>query len=94
MRSGRSLLPVGLTAVTGSFERGDTVAVFDAAGNELARGLVNYDSGDVTRIRGQHSEHIESILGYAYGDEVIHRNQLVLRAGHKDTVTEKSHDRA
>jgi glutamate 5-kinase len=94
MRSGRSLLPVGLTAVAGSFERGDTVAVFDAAGNELARGLVNYDAGDLARIRGQRSDHIESILGYAYGDEVIHRNQLVLRDSHKDTVTEKPHDRA
>ena len=94
LRAGRSLLPVGLTALAGAFERGDTVAVFDADGHELARGLVNYDAGDLARIRGRRSEHIESILGYDYGDEVIHRNQLVLRDSGKETVTEKSHDRA
>ncbi len=92
MRAGRSLLAVGVTALSGSFERGDTVAVFDADGHELARGLVGYDAGDLARIRGRRSEHIESILGYAYGDEVIHRNQLVLREGHKEPVTEKTHD--
>jgi glutamate 5-kinase len=92
MRAGRSLLPVGITALAGSFERGDTVAVFDAAGQELARGLVNYDAGDVARIHGRRSEHIESILGYAYGDEVIHRNQLVLRASHNEPATETVHD--
>ena len=93
MRAGRSLLPVGITALAGSFERGDTVAVVDPAGHELARGLVNYDAGDLARIRGRRSEHIESILGYAYGDEVIHRNQLVLRDNHSAPITENAHDR-
>lgn len=98
MRAGRSLLPVGITALAGTFERGDTVAVCDLNGHELARGLVNYDAGDLARIRGQRSEHIETILGYDYGDEVIHRNHLVLRASGqaapKDMSTETAHDRA
>ena len=79
LRAGSSLLPVGVTALGGAFERGDTVAIFDEAGRELARGLVNYDAGDLARIRGQRSEHIESLLGFSYGDEAVHRNQLVLR---------------
>jgi glutamate 5-kinase len=79
LRAGSSLLPVGVASLAGEFERGDTVAIFDANGRELARGLVNYDAGDLARIRGQRSERIESILGYTYGDEAIHRNQLVLR---------------
>jgi glutamate 5-kinase len=86
LRADRSLLPVGITAVRGQFERGDTVAVVDAAGYELGRGLVNYDSGDVTRIQGQRSEAIESVLGFTYGDEVIHRNQLVRREGRAETT--------
>jgi glutamate 5-kinase len=51
----------------------------DAAGHELARGLVSYDAGDLARLQGHRSEQIESILGFSYGDEAIHRNQLVLR---------------
>jgi glutamate 5-kinase len=94
LRAGRSLLPVGITTLAGSFERGDTVAVFDTAGQELARGLVNYDAGDVARIRGRRSDQIAGILGYAYGDEVIHRNQLVLRANRSEPVPETTHDRA
>ena len=78
LRRGSSLLPVGVSQVAGEFERGDTVAVFDQAGRELARGLVNYHAGELERIRGRRSGEIEAILGYAYGDEVIHRDQLVL----------------
>jgi len=78
LRTGSSLLPVGMSAVEGSFERGDTVRVLDAAGHELARGLVNYAAADLTRLCRRHSAEIESILGYDYGDEVIHRDDLVL----------------
>ncbi|MCC7358173.1 MAG: glutamate 5-kinase [Anaerolineales bacterium] len=84
LRGGRSLLPVGITAVTGPFERGDPVAVLDAAGHELARGLVNYDAADVSRLKGQRSTAIASVLGFSYGDEVIHRNQLVRREGGRE----------
>ena len=67
-----------MTAVEGKFERGDTVRVADAAGREIARGMVNYGSADLARICGRQSDEIEAILGYHYGDEVIHRNDLVL----------------
>jgi glutamate 5-kinase len=78
LRQGSSLLPVGVTAVEGAFERGDTVRVMDQAGRELARGLVNYSAADLARIGGHRSDEIEPRLGYHYGDEVIHRNDLVL----------------
>jgi glutamate 5-kinase len=78
LRHGGSLLPVGMTAVEGAFERGDTIQVMNAAGREIARGIANYSSGDLVRICGRRSVEIEAILGYTYGDEVIHRNDLVL----------------
>ena len=78
LRSGGSLLPVGVTAVEGSFERGDTVRVVDPGGREIARGLANYAADDLGRIRGQRSDKIESILGFAYGEEVVHRSNMVL----------------
>jgi glutamate 5-kinase len=78
LRRGGSLLPVGVVAVAGEFERGDTVRVAETAGREIARGIVNYRSADLERLRGRHSDEIEACLGYHYGDEVIHRNDLVL----------------
>jgi glutamate 5-kinase len=77
LRSGSSLLPIGLKSVHGSFERGGIVRVLDMRGRETARGLVNYSAADLIRISGHHSNDIENILGYAYGEEVIHRNNLV-----------------
>jgi glutamate 5-kinase len=74
----RSLLPAGVTEVTGQFERGDVVDIVDAAGRHLANGIANYSSADIERIRGARSERIPAILGHDYGDEVIHRNNLVL----------------
>jgi glutamate 5-kinase len=78
LRRGGSLLPVGLAAVSGSFERGDTVRVVAPDGIEIARGIVNYDSRDLAQIIRCPSDEIESILGYHFGDEVIHRNDMVL----------------
>jgi glutamate 5-kinase len=78
LRRGGSLLPVGVTSVEGSFDRGDTVRVVDPNGREIARGIANYSADDLTRIGRRHSEEIEALLGYNYGDEVIHRNDLVL----------------
>ena len=75
---GGSLLPVGVTEVSGDFDRGDTVRVLDDSGHELARGLTAYSSADLARLRGRRSDEIESVLGYDYGDEVIHRDDLVL----------------
>lgn len=78
LRNGSSLLPVGVRGVDGAFERGDTVRVIDPSGREIARGLVNYTAADVARILGRQSDEIGSVLGYVYGNEVIHRNDMVL----------------
>ena len=78
LKRGGSLLPVGVMQVSGEFDRGDTVRVLDERGRELARGITSHSSADLTRLRGRHSDEIESLLGYDYGDEVIHRNDLVL----------------
>lgn len=77
-QNGSSLLPIGVAAVAGEFERGDTISIRNPQGREIARGLVNYHAGDVRRIQGQHSRQIETLLGYEYGEEVIHRNDLIL----------------
>ncbi|HLE02652.1 MAG TPA: glutamate 5-kinase [Dehalococcoidia bacterium] len=74
----RSLLPVGVLELEGDFSRGELVQVFDREGNRLACGLSNYGSGDLKRIKGVRSERIPAILGYEYGEEVIHRNNLVV----------------
>ncbi|HRQ63926.1 MAG TPA: glutamate 5-kinase [Xanthomonadaceae bacterium] len=78
LRSGRSLLAVGLRDVKSRFHRGDPVRVLDPDGVEVARGLVNYDAGDLRRLCGQRSADIVGLLGYHYGDEAMHRNNLVL----------------
>jgi glutamate 5-kinase len=78
LRHGSSLLPVGVTRVEGTFERGDTIQVLNAAGRESARGMANYNADELARLCGRQSIEIETILGYTYGDEVIHRNNLVL----------------
>jgi glutamate 5-kinase len=78
LRGGRSLLPAGVRAVEGSFERGDPVVVTDSEGNALARGLSAYGSVDAQRIIGHRSDQIETILGWRGRDEIIHRDDLVL----------------
>jgi glutamate 5-kinase len=78
LRRGGSLLPVGVTAADGDFERGDSVCVADPSGAEIAQGLVNYRAPDLLRILGRQSDSIEAVLGYAYGDEVIHRDNMVI----------------
>ncbi len=75
---GRSLLPAGVAAVHGAFDRGEAVEVRDPAGERIAAGLTNYASGELERIRGLRSDRIAEVLGYAYGDEVIHRDNLVM----------------
>ena len=71
-------MPSGILNVEGEFEFGDLVRCCDAAGNEFARGLVNYPGRDVRLIKGLHSSKIESTLGHKYCDEVIHRDNLVI----------------
>ena len=78
LRNGRSLLPAGVTATRGPFERGDTVSVLAPDGVEVARGIIAYSDGDATRIMGRRSAEIEGILGFRGRDELIHRDDLVL----------------
>ena len=78
LHQGSSLLPVGLVSVSGAFERGDTVRVLDPSEKEIARGIVNYSSRDLSQLIRRRSDEIETILGYNFGDEIIHRNNLVV----------------
>ena len=79
-REGKSLLPIGVVAVEGSFERGEVVGCFAPDGREVARGLVNYGAADAARILRQPSSQIEAILGWVDEPELIHRDNLVLLA--------------
>jgi len=81
LKAGKSLLPAGVTAVEGSFGRGDAVVVRTADGAELGRGLAAYSAADARRIIGHKSREIEAILGYRGREELIHRDDLVL-TGH------------
>ncbi|MBP9655740.1 MAG: glutamate 5-kinase [Rhodocyclaceae bacterium] len=78
LAAGKSLLPVGVTAVEGEFERGAAVACRSADGREIARGLVNYSSSEARRIARQPSTEIEALLGYLDEPELIHRDNMVL----------------
>ena len=74
---GRSLLPVGVRAVEGNFAQGELVACFSPEGREIARGLTNYSSKELDRIKGCRTQDIEGVLGYLVSDEVIHRDDLL-----------------
>jgi glutamate 5-kinase len=78
---GKSLLPAGIAEVRGKFGIGDPVACVDAAGRELARGLVAYGSEEIRRIARRPAREIAQVLGYSNGDEVIHRDDLVVVEG-------------
>ena len=75
--SGRSLLPVGVRSVSGEFARGDLVRCVNGAGDEIARGLINYGCEDAQRLLGRSSADIESILGFGGDEELIHRDNLI-----------------
>jgi glutamate 5-kinase len=75
---GRSLLPAGILRVEGDFEIGDSVACVDGRGMEIARGLAVYSSADIDRLAGLPTKEIARVLGYTNGDEIIHRDDLVL----------------
>lgn len=76
--SGRSLLAVGIRSCQGRFERGDVVVCVDQGGTEVARGLVNYSSVEIDKIKGLASNRIEDLLGYAGESAIIHRDNMVL----------------
>ncbi|MGE4579536.1 MAG: glutamate 5-kinase [Desulfuromonadales bacterium] len=74
----KSLLPSGIKGVEGGFDRGDAVRLYTLAGEELGKGVTNYSLAELLPIMGKKSTEIEKILGYKYGDEIIHRDNLVL----------------
>ncbi len=78
LMSGKSLLPAGVTLVSGQFSRGDTVAVLDPGGREIARGLVAYDAADAVRIAGLKTAEIEAVLGHEARSAMVHRDDMVM----------------
>ena len=78
IREGKSLLPIGMTAVEGDFSRGDVIAVRDPAGGEIARGLANYASAEARLLCRKPSSEFEALLGYTGEAEMVHRDNLVL----------------
>ncbi len=78
VESGKSLLPSGIVSIEGEFDIGDAVYCVDIRGNRVAKGLTNYSSSEIRKIRGTKTSRIEEILGYKYSDEAIHRDNLVI----------------
>ena len=74
----RSLLATGITGIEGKFQRGDVVTIYDHKESILGCGITNYGADDIRAIRGAHSKDIAVLLGYDYGSEVVHRNNLVV----------------
>jgi glutamate 5-kinase len=78
---GKSLLAAGIRDIGGEFERGQTVRIFTQDGREIARGLTQYRSSDLHLIAGLRSSQIVGVLGYDYGPEVVHRDDMVVLTG-------------
>jgi glutamate 5-kinase len=78
LRAGKSLLPAGVTAIDGRFERGDTVSIRAANGVEIARGLVTWSDDDARRVLGRKSADIEALFGFRGRTELVHRDDLVM----------------
>jgi len=74
----KSLLPAGILEVTGDFQRGDILNILDEQGRQIGCGVSNYSSADIAIIKGAHSDQILTLLGHNYGDEIIHRNNMVI----------------
>lgn len=86
LKQGRSLLPVGVTRITGAFERGDTIAVLDPEGREIARGLSGLDSDDARLVMGKKTDAIVELLGAGNRAEMVHRDNLVLTGSKEETT--------
>jgi glutamate 5-kinase len=78
LRQGKSLLPVGVREVVNTFDRGEVIAIRDASGREIARGVTRYNSTDARRIAGKQSDDIEAVLGYAFAPMLVHVDDLVV----------------
>ncbi len=79
VENGKSLLPGGITNIKGSFEQGDLVSIINQTGEILGSGLANYSAGEIERIKGRHSEEIKDLLGYFNREEIIHRDNMVIK---------------
>ncbi|GAW93339.1 glutamate 5-kinase [Calderihabitans maritimus] len=79
LEAGKSLLPIGVVRVEGNFEPGNVVSVISPEGVEIARGIVNYSSQDIDKIKGRRTSEIAEVLGHKDYDEVIHRNNLTVK---------------
>ncbi len=84
LKQGRSLLPIGVTKISGAFERGDTVSITDPDGREMARGLAGMDSEDARLVMGKRSDMIGELLGVGSRSELVHRDNLVLTGAKED----------
>ena len=80
LKSGKSLLPAGVVAIEGHFDRGDAVLIKDRKGTVIGKGLIAYAAEDATRIAGKKSQEIEQILGFKRRDVLVHRDDMVLEA--------------
>ena len=78
LRAGKSLLPAGVAALSGAFEKGDCVRLIDADGRAVGVGLAAYAADEAARIRGRRSDEIEAVLGYRGASVLIHRDDMVL----------------
>ena len=78
LSKGKSLLPAGVTQVTGSFGRGDAVAIEDPKGSTIGVGLTRYTADEASALKGIHSEDFEAVLGYPGRAAVVHRDDMVL----------------
>jgi glutamate 5-kinase len=90
LTQGKSLLPIGVTRITGEFERGDTIAVTNPDGREIARGLVGLDSEDARLVMGKRSDTIVELLGMDSRAELVHRDNLVLTGSTEMTQTKEA----
>ena len=75
--NGKSLLAAGITKIKGSFDKGENVLIIDENENQLARGLVSFNSSEINRIKGRQSNEIEKILGYLSKSEIVHKDDMV-----------------
>ena len=91
LAQGKSLLPIGVTRITGDFERGDTIAVLNPDGREIARGLVGLDSEDARLVMGKRSDTIVELLGMDSRAELVHRDNLVLTGSTDTTQRQEAH---
>ena len=77
MKKGKSLLAAGITDIKGQFNKGDHIKILDKDFKEYARGLSSFSSSEILKIKGKHSNKIESLLGYVTKSEVVHKDDMV-----------------